>query len=158
MQRKKLSDILRNTRDFEQAWDSTEAAADLAPLPPGEYAAHLHALDLFNAKTKGTPGAKLTFRLIEGEHAGRFVWCDLWLSAAAMPLAKRDLAKLGITTRAQLEQPVPPGIRCAVKVALRTADDGTAYNHVSRFDVLGIDKIEPDPFAPQGQGGPQDGF
>jgi hypothetical protein len=39
---------------------------------------------------------------VEGEHADRVVWHDVWLSDAALPMAKRDLGKLGITS---LEQP-----------------------------------------------------
>ena len=43
----------------------------------------------------------------------------------------------------------PPGcIRCNVRVALRRDDDGTEYNRVRRFDVLGIDEPVRDPFAP----------
>ena len=65
------------------------------PLPPGEYICHLTAADLFNAKTKGTPGVKLAFKVIQGEHAGRFVWHDCWFTGAAMPQTKRDMLKLG---------------------------------------------------------------
>ncbi|MGB1885124.1 MAG: hypothetical protein ACPHUF_14565, partial [Gammaproteobacteria bacterium] len=39
---------------------------------------------------------KLTFRVLEGEHEGRQFWHDVWLTAAALPMAKHDLAKLGI--------------------------------------------------------------
>ena len=47
---------------LRQAWDSTEAAGELAPLPPGEYTAHIIAGTLETGKTRGTPGYKLTFR------------------------------------------------------------------------------------------------
>jgi hypothetical protein len=70
------------------------------------------------------------------------------LTPAALPLAKRDLSKLGVTSLEQLERPLPPGIRCRVKVVLRKADDGTEYNKVQSFAVVGIDTPTADAFAP----------
>ena len=67
-----------------------------------------------------------------------------------MPMAKRDLGKLGITSIDMLERPLPAGIRVAAKVILRKDDDGTEYNRVKSFDVIGIDAdptADPD-FAP----------
>jgi hypothetical protein len=52
-------------------WDKTEAAGDLAPLPAGEYIAHVIGGELFTSQEKGTPGYKLAFRVCEGEHVGR---------------------------------------------------------------------------------------
>jgi len=146
----KLSDILAN-RDGEQlrrAWKTTEAADDFAPLPRGEYVAHIIACELFNSRDKGTPGFKLTFKVIDGDHAGRQFWHDIWLTPAALPMAKRDLGKLGVTDLEQLERSLPSHMRCSVKLALRRDDDGTEYNRVRRFDVLGIDEPERDAFAP----------
>ena len=54
------------------------------------------------SKTKGTPGYKLAFRVLEGDHQGRQFWHDVWLTPAALPMAKRDLAKLGVTALEQL--------------------------------------------------------
>jgi len=74
----------------------------------------------------------------------------LWLTPAALPMSKRDLGKLGVTSIEQLEQPLPAGIRCTVKLALRRSDDGGEYNRVRSFDVIGIDAdptADPD-FAP----------
>jgi len=83
----------------------------------------------------------------------------LWLTAAALPQTKRDCAKLGLTTLEKLESAtIPPGrIRCKVRVALRTDDDGEQRNRVRRFDVLGIDEPQVDPFAPTGDGTDGDG-
>jgi len=63
-------------------------------------------------------------------------------------MAKRDLVKLGIDSPEKLEQPLPPGIRCKVRVALRKDDDGTERNRVVRFTVVGIDQPKVDAFAP----------
>jgi hypothetical protein len=75
-------------------------------------------------------------------------WDDLWLTPAALPLAKRDLGKLGVTSLEQLERPLPPGIRARVRVTLRKDDTGAEYNRVKSFDVVGIDAPAADAFAP----------
>jgi hypothetical protein len=147
--RRKLSDILNGVGEsLRLAWANTAAASDFLPLPAGTYIARIVGGELTTAKS-GTPGYKLTFKVLEGEHAGRQFWHDVWLTAAALPMAKRDLGKLGITSLEQLEKPLPAGIRCKVKLALRRADDGTEYNRVRAFDVVGIDKPEDDDFAPR---------
>ncbi|MBN2559402.1 MAG: DUF669 domain-containing protein [Phycisphaerae bacterium] len=151
--RRRLSDILAGDTDtIRQQWDTTEAAADFAPLPGGTYEAHVQAVELFNAKT-GTAGVQIQLRVAEGEHAGRCVFHDLWLTPAALPQTKRDCCKLGLDSLDKLESAtVQPGrIRCRVRVALRTDDDGEQYNRVRRFDVLGIDEPERDPFAPDAE-------
>lgn len=156
MQRKSLSDILRegDRENLSRAWGETQAAEDFAPLPPGEYTARIIAGELFTSKTKGTAGYKLAFRVLEGDHKGRQFWHDVWLTPAALPMAKRDLAKLGVTALEQLERPLPPGIRCKVNLALRRDDDGTETNKVKRFEVVGIDPPETDAFAPTDAPGP----
>jgi len=151
--RRRLSDILNGGADsLRDQWRTTEAAEDFAPLPPGEYVAHVQGVELFNART-GTPGVKIAFRVAEGEHVGRLVWHDCWLTPAALPRTKRDCMKLGLDSIDRLEgASVEPGrIRCAVRVALRTTDDGATFNTVRRFDVLGIDEppsVDDDDFAP----------
>ena len=149
--RRKLSDILSNNgTELREQWDRTEAAADFAPLPAGTYVAHVHAVQLFQSKTKCTPGVKVQFRICEGEHLARMIFLDTWLTPAALPQTKRGLAKLGITMLDQLEtMVVPPGqIRCSVRVALRKEDDGEQYNRVRSFAVVAIDEPQADPFAP----------
>ncbi len=150
MNRKSLSDILRegDRQSLSRAWGETQAAEDFAPLPTGEYVARIVGGELFTSKTKGTAGYKLAFRVLEGDHQGRQFWHDVWLTPAALPMAKRDLFKLGVTALEQLERPLPPGIRCKVKLALRKDDDGAEYSRVRTFEVVGIDPPEVDPFAP----------
>lgn len=148
----KLSDILntggQSGDDLRAAWNDTAAATDFAPLPSGEYVARIIAGELFTGRTNGTPGYKLTFKVLEGPHDGRQFWHVIWLTPAALPMAKRDLGKLGVVDLEQLERPLPAGIRCAVKLALRRDDDGSEFNKVRRFDVLGIDEPARDAFAP----------
>lgn len=153
----KLSDILRNgdADTLRQVWDNTEAAGELSPLPAGEYQAHIISGVLETSRTKSTPGYKLTFKVCDGEYTGRQFWYDVWLTPAALPMAKRDLAKLGVSSLEQLEQPLPRGIRCSCKLARRKDDDGAEYNKLRTFTVIGIDEPEPDEFAPDdGDGEP----
>lgn len=148
----RLSDILSNGNgggNIRDLWDSTESAGEFGPLPPGEYQAHVIAGELESSRTNATPGYKLTFKVCEPvEFEGRQFWHDCWLTAAALPQTKRDLGKLGIVSLDQLESPLPRGIRCKVKLALRRDDDGNERNRVRSFEVVGIDTPKPDAFAP----------
>ncbi len=146
----RLSDILRDNGggDVRSLWDSTDAAGEMGPLPPGEYVAHIIGGELEASRTNSTPGYKLTFKVIEGEHAGRQFWHDCWLTAAALPQSKRDLLKIAITSLEMLERPLPKGIRCRCKLALRKDDDGNERNRLRTFEVIGIDPPDVDPFAP----------
>lgn len=145
-----LTDILAagsgggNIRDL---WDATDAAGEMGPLPPGDYVAHIIAGELEASRTNSTPGYKLTFSVIEGDFIGRRFWLDCWLTPAALPQTKRDLAKLGVKSLEQLERPLPRGIRCKCKIALRKDDNGEERNRVKLFEVIGIDPPEVDPFA-----------
>jgi hypothetical protein len=146
----KLTDILGDDDgdDIRNLWESTKAAADNAPLPAGTYVAHVVGGELESSRTNRTPGYRLTFRVIEGDFAGRQFWHDCWLTPAALPQSKRDLGKLGVESLDQLEQPLPRGIRCECKLALRRDDDGNERNRLRSFKVIGVDPPEVDPFAP----------
>jgi hypothetical protein len=150
-ERKKLSDILRGRacNELEKAWRETEAAKDFQPLPPGDYLFRILVGELFTSK-QGKPGYKLALEVVEGEHEGRRAWHDIWLTAAAVAMAKRDLAKIGVTDLEQLNRPLPPGILIKAKIALRKNDDGTEFNRVVRFEPAGVeqsDAFEPGPEA-----------
>ena len=149
MIRKNLSDILRvdEEESFKQVWGATKAATEFAPLPAGDYVTHVVSGELFLSKAN-TPGVKICFKVIEGDYARKHIWLNLWFSPAALPMTKRDLAKLGVTDPEQLEKPIPQGIRCRVKVAVRKEENGDEFNRVKSFEVLGIDTPEVDPFAP----------
>jgi hypothetical protein len=150
MVKRKLSDILHNNGDgwINGDWKNIPDAPDFGQaLPPGRYVAHLRELEPFEARTTGTPGLKLSFEIIEGDYKGRRCWYDIWLTGAAQRQAVRDLRKLGITSKEQLEGPIPHWIRCEVHLVKRTSDQGDEFNKIKTFTVLGIDKEEPDPFA-----------
>lgn len=157
-ERKRLSDILLNSdrERLEKVWTVTKAADDLKPIPSGDYRCRILSGELFNARS-GTPGYKLTLEVLDGEHTGRRVWHDVWLSEAALSMAKRDLGKLGIEQPEQLERPLPDGIIVKARVALRRNDDGTEFNRVSHFDVVAVEPPTPEPFAPVDAGDDPDG-
>jgi hypothetical protein len=146
--RKRLTDILHGSSPdaLKKAWTETEAAPDMGPIPGGEYVAEVFAGELSESRS-GTPGCKVTFRIIEGDYRGRRVWLDLWLTPDALRYTKRDLLKLGVTDLEQLDKPMPKGIVCKLDVVLRTDDRGKKKNEVRTFEVLRIEPPKPDPFA-----------
>ena len=149
----KLTDILGASSGFFNDWNNVKAAGDFGPLPPGTYVCHISKGELATSRRKLTPCYTVTFSVIEGEFVGRLLWHEIWLTDAAKPQAKRDFEKLGINDpERQLEQPIPPGIRCRVRAVIHKDDLGNEHNKVKSFEVVGIDKPEADPFAPQGTG------
>jgi hypothetical protein len=64
-------------------------------------------------------------------------------------MTKRDLGRLGVTSLDQLDRPLPPGIVCDVRVALRADDDGLERNRVVSFQVVAVlaDPTADDDFA-----------
>ena len=160
-EKKRLSDIFGGLQDsLSVAWDSTEAAEELHPIRAGVYVCRAKTGELFFS-SHGTPGYKIAFVILEGEYAGRIVWHDCWLTDRALPMTKRDLAKLRITKKEQLDLPLPQGFRCRVNVAMRQGDDGAEYNRVTRFAVIGKDEnaVDDPDFPPTARraAGPDDG-
>ena len=153
MARKKLSDILsQNEREsLARSWDSTAPAdkVDRSPIPAGTYRCRILEGTLFTAKS-GSKGYKLTFEVADGEHAGRRIWFDVWLTDNALPYAKRELAKLGVTRLDQLEQPLPARFVVNVTVRIERGDDGNSFNKVAGFDDVELEQnADSNPFAPQ---------
>jgi hypothetical protein len=130
-------------------WGDIPPAPERGPVPPGRHIAYAIDGRAFNARTTGLPGYKVTFEVVEGEHKGRRAWYDIWLSDKNRSNAVRDLAKLGIHNKEQLDRPLPRGIRCEILVARCRSDLGNEFSEVKEFRVLGIDTPAPEPFAPQ---------
>jgi len=148
--RKSLVDVLNGGARDELARQFAEAevAGDMLPLPRGDYRCRITDGELVTSKG-GTPGYALTFTVDDGEHKGRRLWHTAWLTPAALPMTKRDLAKLGVTSLDMLDRPLPAGIVCDVRVVVRADDDGVERNRVSRFDVVEVlaDPTGDDDFA-----------
>ncbi len=148
--RKSLVDVLNGTsRDqLARQFAEAEAAGDMLPLPRGTYRCRVTDGELVTSKS-GTPGYTLTFTVDDGEHKGRRLWHTAWLTEAALPMSKRDLAKLGVKSLDQLDRPLPAGFVCDVKVVLRVDDDGVERNRVVSFAVVEVlaDPTADDDFA-----------
>ena len=144
-----LTEILAGqTEQLRQQWSETEAADEFGILPTGTYTCHVHRGELGTSQN-GKPKYTITFRVCEGEYMGRQLWHPVYLTPAALPMAKRDLGKLGITTLEQLEMQVMSDcIRCAVDVVVRRDDDGAERNRIRMFKVICVDQPTVDPFAP----------
>ena len=146
----RLSDILNGGGgDFNDRWNTTEAAGDFGPVPRGEYVCRVTGGELESSRTNRTPGYKVEFTILDGDFKGRKLWLDCWLTPAALAQSKRDLGKLGIVSPEQMERPLPRGIRCKVTVVVRRDDDGIERNRVRSFEVVGIDTPVVDEFAPK---------
>lgn len=137
--RKSLVDVLGGTSRDELArqFDEAEAAGDMGTLPRGNYRCRITDGELVESKG-GTPGYQLVFTVDDGEHKGRKLWHTAWLTPAALPMTKRDLAKLGVTSLDMLDRPLPAGFVCDAKVVVRADDDGVERNRVSSFDVVEV--------------------
>jgi hypothetical protein len=137
--RKSLVDVLNGTARDELArkFAETEAAGDMLPLPRGTDRCRV-TVGVLGTSKSGTPGYTLTFTVHDGEHKGRRLWHTAWLTEAAMPMSKRDLEKLGVTSLDMLDRPLPAGFVCDVKVALRVDDDGAERNRVVSFTVAEV--------------------
>ena len=148
--RKSLVDVLAGTSRDELArqFAEAEAAGDMLPLPRGTYRCRVTDGELVTSRG-GTPGYAVTFTVDDGEHKGRKLWHTVWLTPAAMPMTKRDLAKFGVTSLDMLDRPLPPGIVCDVKVVVRADDDGVERNRVVSFVVVEVlaDATADDDFA-----------
>ena len=143
-----------NFDNIFDGWDEVQSADDFGtPIPAGKYVCIWRKGEL-TASKKGTPSYKLTLEVESGDHAGRKVWFDIWLTAASRTIAKRDFEKLGITNpREQLKQPIPKWLRLQVTVGLQADDSGIERNSVLAFKVLERIQPEADPFAPESEGG-----
>jgi hypothetical protein len=111
------------------AFDTTAPAEVLPPIPAGEYVARCIAAALDESR-KGTPCYRLRLEITSGEHSGRRLLARWYLSPAALPYARRDLAALGLCSFAQLERGETPAGLVRVRVALRRDDSGGAFNEV----------------------------
>lgn len=121
---------------FAAKFDATKAADELQPIPVGKYRC-LVVSGGFSQSRSSTPSYRIEFQVQDGDLSGRRVWLDCWLSEKALPLARRDLAKLGIDRFEQLAKPLPKGLLAEVKVGLRTSDDGSQFNRVLDFAIVG---------------------
>jgi hypothetical protein len=140
--KKKLSDIVKDMSALKKQWASTKPAADTdKPIPTGEYVCDLTDGTAFETKNL-TPGYKITLKVKEGEYAGRLVWQDFYLSAAALPYTMRAFAKIGITDLEQLDDGLPKGLVVKAKIIVKKRDDGSEHNEVRSWELVAVNADE----------------
>jgi len=95
----KLKDVLNDQQQvaLENAWAKVRDAKYCGPVPEGVYVARVVGAWLFKSPN-GTPGYRVSLEIIDGEHAGRKLWHELWLTDAALAATKHDLKRLGIAS------------------------------------------------------------
>ena len=126
------------------AFDTTTPAESPEPVPAGEYP--VRAVDArLGENRRGTPQYVMRLEIADGEHAGRRLVWRAYLSPAALPHSKRDLARLGLGTYGQLETGAVPGGLLMARVALRKDDSGTAFNEVRALEPVPRTAIPPAP-------------
>ncbi len=125
-------------------FDTTTPAESPEPVPAGEYPAR--AVDArLGENRRGTPVYSMRIEITDGEHAGRRLMWRAYLSPAALPHSKRDLARLGLDSFAQLESGAVPGGLLMARVALRKDDSGAVFNEVRTLDPAAHKATPPAP-------------
>tara|TARA_R110002073_G_scaffold72992_6_gene178572 strand:- start:6015 stop:6410 length:396 start_codon:yes stop_codon:yes gene_type:complete len=66
-------------------------------IPPGEYVCKTIKGEFFRSSRKQTPGYKITFIIVEGEHKSRLLWADVWLTPKCKGRARKAFDELGIS-------------------------------------------------------------
>ena len=84
--------------NFDEAGD----VRDFEPLPDGQYQVELADIALDQTR-KGDPMWKLKFAVVDGPHAGRFVFDNLIFSKAAAPRVKLICSALGLDTSGEID-------------------------------------------------------
>jgi len=137
-----FSNAIPNGNGGINAFDSTEAAPEFTPLPPGVYNAIVLRGEYCSTKA-GAEAYRLKFEVADGPNAGKTVIRTWTFSSKAMPYTKRDLAPFGLTTSAALLSPFPAaGREYLVKlvVALQRGDDGIERNDIKRIDIVRVNE------------------
>ena len=147
-----------NRDDFGDAFDAFDNAPieSTEPIPVGRYEVDVLRGELKRAKS-GTPLYRLSLAVRDGEHVGRKLWRDYFFTPAAASISKRELARMEITTREQMQTPLPLGLIALAVVGIEQDElTGEQRNVVKNLTKLRIDPPAADPFAPKG--GPADVF
>jgi hypothetical protein len=118
--------------DLTKQFNEATVASDAAAIPPGRYHCRAVSGELHKSRS-GTPGYRVTFVVDDGEHRGVRLRLDCWLTPAALPMAKRDLLKFGVT---RLDEPFPQGYVADVVVVKYSDDDGIERNKVRSFAIV----------------------
>ena len=139
------------SNDFDRLLEEKAAAPEFEPVKPGYYRAVLvgtRSKEVSAEKAK----CEATFRLVDGDEAGRQLRHPITLTANSARFAKRDLAKIGIRKVADFDKPADQTILYRLKVVIHTDDDGNRWNRIKQIEVIGSVVPPPNPFAPENLG------
>lgn len=127
---------------LDEEFQRTEAASDGGVvLPAGTYV--MRAVGrLKQSRIKQTNFFELELTVADGGRAGRKIWHAIWLTPDALPLARRDLDKLGIKSLKELRGTLPSWLLEA-SVRVRVDDNGEQRNHIRRFKLLEVLPADP---------------
>ena len=105
-------------------FNTIEDAKDFSPLPEGKYSCKLAEIEEASTKN-GDEMWKLRLEVVEGAHAGRYVFDNLVFSAAAMKRVKLICSRLGIDVSGEvnLTPAMLKGRPCRVTVATEEYED-----------------------------------
>lgn len=123
------------------------------PMPAGEYTAEIVSGKLGKSNS-GKPRYELRARVHDGEHAGRAIFDDWYLTREAWWKSAPFLAKLGIKSAEQCRRDFPPGWLARVRLKIESVD-GVPRNKLSDIAIVGRKPDDPptaatvDPFAPK---------
>jgi hypothetical protein len=130
-----------------KAFQETEAQAT-GPVPAGTYNVVAVEGKFARSHRKGTPSYKLKLEIADGDHKGRLLWLDYYLTPAARAASKGALAAFGVINPSK---PLANRYACVARVRVRQDDDGLERNEITQLKV--IQKIEPFPFEEPTGGG-----
>ena len=112
--------------DFLSNYDEIKAPA---PMPNGTYYTTLNRMEPGQARN-GSPYVKFSFKVLDGEYAGRIVQRTTYWSEAAAPHSKVFCSSLGVDPRKSLCE-YPP-IYAEVLVENKEGQNGLHYADVIR--------------------------
>lgn len=110
----------------------TSNGGDFTPIPDGIYSVVVAAAEE-RTSSKGTPGISLRLCVSGGEHAGRVIFDNLWVTERAMGRVLYVLRCMGITPpkgTSELTAEALVGRTATVDVASETGQDGRVWPRV----------------------------
>ncbi len=110
-----------------------QPAADV--LPHGVYVVELTRGALGQSKN-GTARYEIRARIFEGEHIGRTLFDDFYLTPSAWWKSGPMLKKLGINSPEQCRRDLPPGLLARVKLTI-DEHEGTRRNKIADLTLIG---------------------
>ena len=142
-----------NTPDLSKLFagmDLEKVFAGADVIPAGVFVVELTRGGIGQSKG-GTPRYELRGKIVEGEHAGRTVFDDFYLTQAAMWKTRPMLTKLGITTADQLRRELPAGLFARVTLKIEE-HEGTRRNKIADLTLIdykpGADSAPPPAAVP----------